>query len=91
MQTHTDEHLMQIAIDVSRLRGSDFLTSRLGCVIMLDGKVIAAEPNRTKEFVDATAHAQMMAIRQAFEQTRELELRGATLYSTLQPCGMCTM
>ena len=33
----------------------------------------------------------MMAIRRACEDTGELELRGATLYSTLQPCGMCTM
>ena len=54
-------------------------------------KVIAAERNQTKELPDATAYAEMMAIRRAYEQTGELELRGATLYSTLQPCGMCTM
>ena len=91
MQTDTDEHWMQMAIDVARSKGSDPSTSPLGCVIVLDGKVIAAERNQTKELPDATAHAEMMAIRRACEQTRELELRGATLYSTLQPCGMCTM
>ncbi len=60
-------------------------------MIVLDGKVIAGERNQTKELPDATAHAEMMAIRRACESTGELELRGATLYSTLQPCGMCTM
>jgi tRNA(adenine34) deaminase len=54
-------------------------------------KVIAAERNQTKEFPDATAYAEMMAFRRACEQTGELELRGATLYSTREPCGMCTL
>ncbi len=54
-------------------------------------KVIAVERNQTKELPAATAYAEMMAILRAYEQTGELELRGATLYSTLQPCGMCTM
>lgn len=91
MQDRPDEHWMQMAIDVARSKGSHPSTSPLGCVIVLDGKVLAAERNQTKELPDATAHAETMAIRRACESTGELELRGATLYSTLQPCGMCTM
>jgi len=53
--------------------------------------MIGGERNQTQELPDATAHAGMMAIRRACEETGEMELRGATLYSTLQPCGMCTM
>ena len=60
-------------------------------MIVLDAREIAAERNQTHELPDATAHAEMMAIRCACESIGELELRGATLYSTLQPCGMCTM
>jgi tRNA(adenine34) deaminase len=86
-----DEHWMRMAIAVARSKGFDPASSPLGCVIVLDGKVIAAERNQTHELPDATAHAEMMAIRRACESTGELELRGATLYSTLQPCGMCTM
>lgn len=86
-----DEGWMRMAIDVARSKGSDPADAPLGCVIVLDGKVIAAERNQTEELPDATAHAEMMAIRRACEATGELELRGATLYSTLQPCGMCTM
>lgn len=86
-----DEKWMRMAIEVARSKGSDPASSPLGCVIVLDGRVIAAERNQTQELPDATAHAEMMAIRRACESTGEMELRGATLYSTLQPCGMCTM
>ena len=89
--TDEDERWMRMAIEVARSKGSDPSSSPLGSVIVLDGRVLAAERNQTHELPDATAHAEMMAIRRACEETGELELRGATLYSTLQPCGMCTM
>ncbi len=89
--TQDDEKWMRMAIEVARSKGSDPSTSPLGSVIVLDGRVLAAERNQTEELPDATAHAEMMAIRRACEGEGELELRGATLYSTLQPCGMCTM
>ncbi len=91
MDAATDERWMRMAIDVARSKGTHPSTSPLGCVIVLDGTVIAAERNQTQELPDATAHAEMMAIRRACEDTGEMELRGATLHSTLQPCGMCTM
>ena len=91
MCTGNDEQWMRKAIAVATENGSHPADAPLGCVIVLDGKVIAAERNQTEELPDATAHAEMMAIRRACESTGELELRGATLYSTLQPCGMCTM
>jgi tRNA(adenine34) deaminase len=87
----SDERWMRRAIEIARSKGSDPSTSPLGSVIVLDGREIAGERNQTHELPDATAHAEMMAIRRACEGIGELELRGATLYSTLQPCGMCTM
>ncbi|WP_294235689.1 nucleoside deaminase [uncultured Sphingomonas sp.] len=89
--TQDDEKWMRMAIAVATSKGSDPSTSPLGSVIVLDGQVIAAERNQTEELPDATAHAEMMAIRRGCEGQGALELRGATLYSTLQPCGMCTM
>lgn len=86
-----DEQWMRKAIEVARSKDSDPASSPLGCVIVLDGKIIAAERNQTYKLPDATAYAEMMAIRRACESIGKLELRGATLYSTLQPCGMCTM
>lgn len=82
---------MRKAIDIARSKGSDPSTSPLGCVIVPNGKIISGERNQTAELPDATVHAEMMAIRRGCEDTSKMELRGATLYSTLQPCGMCTM
>jgi tRNA(adenine34) deaminase len=89
--TEEDERWMRRAIAIATSKGSDPSTSPLGSVIVLDGREISGERNQTEELPDATAHAEMMAIRRACEGIGELELRGATLYSTLQPCGMCTM
>ena len=86
-----DERWMRRAIEIARSKGFEPSTGPLGSVIVLDGCEISAERNQTQELPDATAHAEMMAIRRACESIGEVELRGATLYSTLQPCGMCTM
>lgn len=91
MLTEGDEKWMRQALEIARAKGSDPASSPLGSVIVLEGKMIGGERNQTQELPDATAHAEMMAIRRACESTGEMELRGATLYSTLQPCGMCTM
>lgn len=89
--TQDDERWMRLAIEVARSKGSHPSTSPLGSVIVLNGQLIASERNQTQELPDATAHAEMMAIRRGCEGQETMELRGATLYSTLQPCGMCTM
>lgn len=91
MGAHLDEKWMRLAIETATQDGSDPAKSPIGCVIVLDGKVLAAERNQTEPLNDATAHAEMMAIRKAGAAHGDMELRGATLYSTLQPCGMCTM
>lgn len=65
--------------------------SPIGCVIVRDGRLLAAAHNRVGLCCDPTAHAEMVAIRRACRALGASDLRGATLYSTLQPCGMCTM
>ncbi|MET0270626.1 MAG: nucleoside deaminase [Sphingomonas sp.] len=86
-----DEKWMRKAIEVAKSKGSHPSTAPIAAVIVLDGKVIAAERNQCDELHDPTAHAEMMAFRKAGAEIGDEELRGATLYSTLQPCGMCTM
>lgn len=86
-----DEKWMRVALEVARSKGARPSDSPLGSVIVLDGRIVGQERNQTEELPDATAHAEMMAIRRACESAGSMELRGATLYSTLQPCGMCTM
>jgi tRNA(adenine34) deaminase len=87
----TDEAFMREALRVGTEKGTDPALSPIGCVIVIDGKVVAAERNRVAEDCDATAHAEVIAIRVAGKNMSSSELRGAVLYTTLQPCGMCTM
>ena len=65
--------------------------SPIGCVIVLRGKVVGQGCNEVGQTCDPTAHAEIVAIRNATSGLATTQLRGATLYSTLQPCGMCTM
>ncbi len=66
-------------------------SSPIGCVIVLDGRVVGEAHNEVGLRHDPTAHAEIVAMRRACESLGRDDLRGATLYSTLQPCGMCSM
>jgi tRNA(adenine34) deaminase len=63
----------------------------IGCVIVLDGEIIGEGHNQVEAMNDPTAHAEIVAIRQAGAHLKRTRFQGATLYSTLQPCGMCSM
>jgi tRNA(adenine34) deaminase len=61
----------------------------VGAVIVLDGKVIARAGNRVEELADPTAHAELLAIREAAGVLESPRLTGCDLYVTLEPCPMC--
>ena len=61
----------------------------IGAVILRDGVVLARAGNRTVERDDPTAHAEMLAIREAAAAAGSQRLVGADLYVTLEPCAMC--
>lgn len=61
----------------------------VGAVIVRDGAVIARAGNRTVRDQDPTAHAEVLAIRQAASALGSWRLAGCTLYVTLEPCAMC--
>ena len=58
-------------------------------VVGADGAVLGRAGNRTRELADPTAHAEMLAIRQACAALESERLDGADLYVTLEPCPMC--
>jgi len=90
--TGQDEDLMRRAIALAiEEKGSDPANTPIAALVVLDGEVIASGINRTAECCDATAHAEIEALRAAGKAKGEMRIEGATLYSTLQPCGMCTM
>lgn len=86
-----DERWMREAIALAQTKGTHPSDTPIAAIIVRDGERLAAATNRTAEDHDATAHAEICALRIAGAYVGDMELRGATLYSTLQPCGMCTM
>lgn len=61
----------------------------IGAVIEKDGQIIARGHNLTETLKDPTAHAEMMAIRQAARVLGGWRLIGCSLYVTVEPCSMC--
>ncbi len=79
---------MELALDEARAaqaRGE----VPVGCVIVRDGEVIARAGNRTLADKDPTAHAELLAIRQAAVVLKCERLSDCDLYVTLEPCAMC--
>lgn len=61
----------------------------VGAVVVRDGAVLAAARNGMVALGDATAHAELLAMRAAIAAAGDSRLSGATLYVTLEPCAMC--
>ena len=77
---------MNNAIEQARLCKIDV---PIGCVIKKDGTIIASAHNMREEMQDITAHAEILAIKQAQERLSTSRLKGCELYVTLEPCPMC--
>src|ERR1700733_2296503 len=61
----------------------------VGCVVVAAGEIIGQARNSPISLLDPTAHAEMLALRQASIACGNYRLSGATLYCTLEPCPMC--
>ena len=79
---------MELALEEARMAASRGEVP-VGAVVVLDGKVIGRGGNRTRETSDVTAHAEILAIREAASSLGSERLIGADLYVTLEPCAMC--
>jgi len=83
-----DEQYIRNAIDLAR----DAVKRNevpIGAVIVRDGSLIAAATNRTVRDQDPTAHAELLAIREASSKLDRWRLDDCTLYVTIEPCAMC--
>lgn len=83
-----DEAWMRLALEEARLAASSGDVP-VGAVIVRDGAVIGRGRNRREQDNDPTAHAEVMAIRQAAAAVGAWRLTGCTLYVTIEPCPMC--
>ncbi len=77
---------MEKAIQKAKNSGPDI---PVGAVIVKDGEILAACHNEKEKLNDATAHAEILAIREASKKLKSWRLEGCELYVTLEPCPMC--
>ncbi len=83
-----DAAWMRLALDEAR-RALEHDDVPVGALAVRDGQVIGVGRNRREADQDPTAHAEMIAIRQAAAHIGHWRLEGVTLYCTLEPCTMC--
>ncbi|APX33800.1 tRNA-specific adenosine deaminase [Brachybacterium sp. P6-10-X1] len=87
----TDDELMGLAIDEARAAAArDVADVPIGAAVVgPDGTVLATAGNRREADEDPTAHAEILALREAARVTGRWNLTGCTLVVTLEPCTMC--
>ncbi|HEX6628365.1 MAG TPA: tRNA adenosine(34) deaminase TadA [Gemmatimonadaceae bacterium] len=84
----SDEQYIRNALDLAR-EAAKRNEVPVGAVIVRDGSIIAAASNRTLRDQDPTAHAEVLAIREASAKLDRWRLDDCTLYVTVEPCAMC--
>jgi tRNA(adenine34) deaminase len=83
-----DLEFMQLALDRARLAPA-LGEVPIGAVLVVDGQVVSQVHNFREVWQDPTAHAEVVAIREAAGRLGTWRLTGASLYVTLEPCAMC--
>ncbi len=88
MGVTSDEYWMRRALNLAQ-KADEAGEVPVGAVIVKGGKLISEAFNQPIETHDASAHAEICAIRQAGRVLQNYRLPGTTLYVTLEPCSMC--
>lgn len=89
MTSHTRRGHMELALEEAQWAALCGEVPVGAVVIAADGAVLARAGNQTRELADPTAHAEMLAIRQACATRGSERLIDCDLYVTLEPCPMC--
>ncbi len=84
----TDIRFMRAALDEAQAAAARGEVP-VGAVIVAEGRVMGRAGNRTITDCDPTAHAEIVALREAAKTIGNYRLPGATLYVTIEPCAMC--
>jgi len=83
-----DEHFMRLALREAD-QAADHDDVPIGAVIVREGEVLAAAGNERELRGDPTAHAEVLAMREASRRIGGWRIPGSVLYVTLEPCSMC--
>jgi tRNA(Arg) A34 adenosine deaminase TadA len=90
-QQMTDAHKrwMDEAISLSRASVHENNGGPFGAVVVCDDKIVGRGWNQVTRSFDPTAHAEVVAIREACRTLQRFDLRGCTIYTSCEPCPMC--
>ena len=88
MTADEHDHFMDLALEEGR-KAEPEGNVPVGSVIVRNNEVIGAGHNEARSGPDATAHAEVQAIRDACRRQNTWDLGGATLYTSMEPCPMC--
>ena len=83
------EKFMKRAMELARKGMESNLGGPFGAVVVKDGSIIGEGCNRVVSDNDPTAHAEMVAIRDACDHINDFQLAGCDIYTTCEPCPMC--
>lgn len=84
-----EQQFMDEAIRLSRINMEAGAGGPFGCVIVKNGEIIAKGWNQVTSSNDATAHAEVVAIREACKTLNSFQLEGCEIYTSCEPCPMC--
>jgi len=88
MTERADDGWMAVALDEAR-RGLAAGEVPIGAVVVIGDEVVGRAHNAPIALADPTAHAEVLALREAARRRGNYRLIGATLYATIEPCPMC--
>jgi len=89
MMTDIQKKFMQMAIDLSREGMRAGKGGPFGCVVVKEGKIVGKGCNSVASTNDPTAHAEVVAIRDACRHLQSFQLDGCEIYTSCEPCPMC--
>lgn len=87
--TEEDRQFMSRAVELAKMGVDMNLGGPFGCVVAKDGLIVGEGSNRVTSTNDPTAHAEIIAIRDACERLDTFQLDGCTIYTSCEPCPMC--
>jgi guanine deaminase len=87
--TDQDRFFMARAIELAKMGVDMNLGGPFGCIVVKGDEVVGEGNNRVTSTNDPTAHAEIVAIREACKKLKTFQLDGCTIYTSCEPCPMC--